>query len=223
MQLQLQNLITKSTGNGLAPVKGPRVIPVQLDFTLNASYEVEMTALQELDKAEFIQGVYADNSVNASPLIFFNRENGFTATIPPFSQGWVPLPLSNPPHIKVSTAASLVINVLFSTFPVPAAVWNSNGVIIVSPSLPVSLKTQQTAIAVSNTAVNLSASSGMLTGVTIKADKNNVAAIYVGNSGVTSANGFALYPGDSISIAVANTNNLWINGTAADFVYAGAN
>lgn len=83
----------------------------------------------------------------------------------------------------------------------------------------------QTVIASTGTAVQLNGgTSQVLTnGIIISAPASNAAAISVGGSGVNNTtggtgNGYLLVPGASISFAMVNTNDLWINGTSGDYV-----
>lgn len=89
-------------------------------------------------------------------------------------------------------------------------------------TLPTAAGVGQTKIAVTGTAVQL-ASNALVNGVILSASTSNSASITVGGSGVTNAtdgtgNGFILAPGASVGIAVSNTNELYVNGTAADVV-----
>lgn len=59
------------------------------------------------------------------------------------------------------------------------------------------------------------ASNALTNGVVVKADPNNGAAIYIGPSGVTTATGYKLNPGDAISFAVTNTSALFIISVAS--------
>ena len=85
----------------------------------------------------------------------------------------------------------------------------------------------QAKVAVTATAVQL-ASNVLTNGVIISAYSTNTAPITIGGSTVTNTadgtgNGTILEPGASISFAVTNTNVLYINGTANDFVsFAGS-
>ncbi len=61
-------------------------------------------------------------------------------------------------------------------------------------------------------------------GVTIKAKSTNVGKVFVGAAGVTatddgSGNGFALSPGEAVSIPVSTTAGVFIIGTLNDIVY----
>jgi hypothetical protein len=80
----------------------------------------------------------------------------------------------------------------------------------------------QAKIAVTGTAVQLS-NQTTPNGVILTAKSTNVAVITVGASGVTNTvdgtgNGYLLEQGCSVSAAVANVNDLYINGTAGDIV-----
>lgn len=86
-----------------------------------------------------------------------------------------------------------------------------------------SINTFQAKIATTGTAVQLPSNAGLINGVLIAANSNNVASIMIGGSGVTntntgSGNGVALAPGATLPFAVNNTNVLYINGTAGDFI-----
>lgn len=80
----------------------------------------------------------------------------------------------------------------------------------------------QLKVATTGTAVQLP-SHAITQGVAISAKATNAADILVGGSAVTNTddgtgNGVVLSPGSSLSINVANTNALYINGTAGDSV-----
>lgn len=80
----------------------------------------------------------------------------------------------------------------------------------------------QTKVAVTGTAVQLP-SNALTNGVIITAYSTNATPIVIGGLGVTNTitgagNGYILEAGGSVSAAITNTNVLYINGTANDFV-----
>lgn len=92
------------------------------------------------------------------------------------------------------------------------------------------LLTGQAKIAVANTAVQLNSAIGLQNGVTIKADKNNTGTVSVGgastvnDTGGGTGNGFMLYPGDTVSIAVTALSFMYVSGAnVGDFVTWAAN
>lgn len=61
-------------------------------------------------------------------------------------------------------------------------------------------------------------------GLTIKAKNTNVGRVFVGSSGVTatddgSGNGFALLPGEAVSLPVSTSAGVFVIGTLNDIVY----
>lgn len=88
------------------------------------------------------------------------------------------------------------------------------------------MATGQAIIAVTGTAVQL-ASNVLINGVIITAHGTNAASVTLGPSAALtntlsgSGNGQELQAGASTSFAVPNTNNIWINGTAGDWVSFG--
>lgn len=68
------------------------------------------------------------------------------------------------------------------------------------------------------------ATQALANGVTIKAKNTNTGKVFVGASGVTatddgSGNGFALNPGEAISLPVSTTAGVFVIGTLNDIVY----
>lgn len=61
-------------------------------------------------------------------------------------------------------------------------------------------------------------------GVIVQALSTNADSVYIGDSGVTTSNGFELQAGQATSIAVDNINKLYLAGTTGDGVcWLGAN
>lgn len=88
--------------------------------------------------------------------------------------------------------------------------------------------TQRTAIAVPTTVIHGQAtttgsavqfgSNTLTVGVIVQAISTNVANVYIGIVGVTSATGFELQPGQATSVATDNTSDLYVIGTNGDKV-----
>jgi len=58
-----------------------------------------------------------------------------------------------------------------------------------------------------------------LQGVSIKAHPDNAAVVYVGaDNGVGSAAGYPLGAGDSLDLAIDDSSEIWVRGTADDIV-----
>lgn len=106
------------------------------------------------------------------------------------------------------------------TIEVPIAVDKNTGAVIMEAgtvALPSTPLYGQATVSVTNTAVQLS-NQALTVGVIVQALAGNVNNVVIGDSSVTTSNGFQLQPGQATSVAVSNVNKLYVNGTAADGV-----
>jgi hypothetical protein len=63
------------------------------------------------------------------------------------------------------------------------------------------------------TAIQLGSSQALHFGVTVLAKSTNTGVIYVGNSGVTTSNGFPLAAGAGLDLAINNLDKIYIVGS----------
>jgi hypothetical protein len=88
---------------------------------------------------------------------------------------------------------------------------------LVLPAPGSAIQHGQTAISVTDTAVQIASSQAGCITVAVKALSGNGASIYVGGSGVTTSNGWELAAGESWEIDIDHAEyGIYINGTAGD-------
>lgn len=96
------------------------------------------------------------------------------------------------------------------------------GTVTTSDPALTSFGTAQATVTTAGTRVQLATNT--CKSMTIKAKSTNTGLIYVGNVAVTSANGFILSPGDSLSMDISNTNLVYIDSSVSaegvSFLYA---
>lgn len=80
--------------------------------------------------------------------------------------------------------------------------------------VPISVVTAQVTVPVPGEAVQLP--DNPCRSVSIAALPGNAGNVYVGDSGVTSANGRTLAARDGVDMAIDNTNKLWVDAAQAD-------
>lgn len=102
--------------------------------------------------------------------------------------------------------------------PIPAGTNSIGSVTVNTPSTFGNGKTTTNA----STAVVIK-SDTTIKGVTVKALTTNTGLVYVGDSSVSSANGFELQAGESVSIDIDNTNKVYfdvsVNGEGVTYAY----
>lgn len=113
------------------PQNGKLYIPVELDFTVNASSEIDlMQELMQVGGIGFVQGIFIDQSQNVDnlTLTFHNLSNqGFRLVMPGKIQAWQPilLPVGSAAFTATSVvAAARLVQIHLVNFPVMPLMWN---------------------------------------------------------------------------------------------------
>ena len=104
-----------------------------------------------------------------------------------------------------SNAIGSITNTTFAS--TQSGTWNTG-----TPSATINIGQTTSAV----TATQLTASSiAMTNGVVVQALSTNTASVYIGNSSVTTANGFELTAGSSLTISPSNVNLVYVIGSNA--------
>lgn len=86
---------------------------------------------------------------------------------------------------------------------------------------PTTVASAQATVTTAGTRVQLATNTCL--GVIVKAKSTNTGLIYVGDVTVTSSNGFILSAGESVTLAISNTNKAYIdssvNGEGVSYIY----
>ena len=112
--------------------------------------------------------------------------------------------VANPLPVTANISGSISNTTFAST---QSGTWNTG-----TPSATINIGQTTSAV----TATQLTASSiAMTNGVVIQALSTNTASVFIGNSGVTTANGFELTAGSSLTISPSNINLVYVIGANA--------
>lgn len=125
--LNSPNILPMPTKDNLWPKEGPRAIPLQFDFTVQASYAVDLQIQQASQKFSFIQTVFVDNSNNTSALSLQFDILNQTINVPARMQGYFPVLVVNPPRMVATSAGGTKATVFLLNFPVAPAMWPGTG------------------------------------------------------------------------------------------------
>lgn len=123
--------------------------------------------------------------------------------------------------IAAALAASLPLPTGAATQTTLAAILTAMAAPVL-PINPATILSGQVKIAVTGTAIQLPANA-LKNGISIFANPNNAAALVVGPSGVTNTvdgtgNGDVIQPGAARAFGVSNSNAIYVNGTAGDWI-----
>jgi hypothetical protein len=126
--VNLSNVNVQQIVNQQVPDDGPKAIPLLLDFTASAQYNLDLTNQQQQGKISMIQSIYVDLSGNAS--------NDLTITMPisgqvivakAGTQGYYSVLCPNPPRLNfaMATSGGSVVPVFLLNVPVAGVVWTA--------------------------------------------------------------------------------------------------
>lgn len=115
---------TFGIANVVVPAGGPKVVPVNVDFTGVAQVLLDGSALVQQGKIEYLQGVFIDNSTNINNLSLTMSTTGQVIICPKKSQGYFSIMVPDPPQIVANTPVGVVIPMFFYNVPIQPAVWS---------------------------------------------------------------------------------------------------
>lgn len=120
-----QQRMSTAVAFGQSPKNGSKAMPQTLDFTAQASIDINLTFEQDALRLEYVQSIYIDNSANMYSLRGVMNGTGQIIIIPPGSQAYMPVLATSDNAIITFTSPGSTpkIPVNFLNFPVPAIIW----------------------------------------------------------------------------------------------------
>jgi hypothetical protein len=109
------------------PKEGPRCIPLNLDFSSQASYGVDLTQAIQQAQVSLIQSAFIDNSGNTSTLVITIDGTGQQITFPASSQGYLMLLCRRVPKFTFASAGSVKVTILLSNIAMQGMIWPQGG------------------------------------------------------------------------------------------------
>ena len=211
---------SKAGVDGLAILGTGRAMFFSLDFAAQPNgITIDLQQEQQLDKLEFCQTIYVENQNNSSPVTFKSAITNQSVIVPAGAQGFFSFMAPKGFTATCLNQVSVVVHAI--TVAIAPSFWFPNAAIQPGKPATSSLVSGQVVIAVTGTAVQLPANA-VTNGIVVRSKStNNTTQGTIGASGVTNVvngtgNGFIMAPGDAISLAVTNSNLVYVNGTAGD-------
>lgn len=111
--------------NMVVPASGPKAIPLTLDFSATAQINIDSSQVIQNGVIEYLQGVFIDNSANATAFKLTMNGTGQIIVAPPNSQGYYMILCPNTPQLVANgtQAGGNVVNLIFYNVPMPPIVW----------------------------------------------------------------------------------------------------
>jgi hypothetical protein len=115
---------TFGIANVVVPAGGPKVVPINVDFTVVASVNLDGQSIVSQGKIEYLQGVFIDNSANINNVSLTMSTTNQVIICPKKSQGYFSIMVPDPPVIVAATPIGIIIPMFFYNVPIQPAVWS---------------------------------------------------------------------------------------------------
>ena len=146
------------TGNAVDCKLGRRSIHVTIDFSLGATFSLDLSQIQNSGAMDSVQTLYVDNSGNAGDLNLTMGLTQQTITLPAGAQAYLPILQGNPPVLSINAPVGTpIVNVWLLNFFLPPQIWYTAGFPVVDLTLE---------SVITNGGVNVNASPITVTGPT---------------------------------------------------------
>lgn len=115
--------------NNKTPCEGPKVCEVSVRLTDRTPFAVDLFSQINSQQMSLVQSFFIDNADNADRLVIVCDITGQRIIAPPFSQGYIPCLVPNPPRFSVAVentpAQPVTVKVFACNFAVLPAFWIS--------------------------------------------------------------------------------------------------
>jgi len=118
MNLEAQNLTPQQLQRTLGmPVGGPKCVPINLDFSVSTTYNLDMSNVQSRGFFDMVQTVWVDNSLSDVILTITVPNTQQTLKIPAGIQGYFSVLAPNPVRMQFDSTGGVVCQVTLLNFP----------------------------------------------------------------------------------------------------------
>lgn len=118
------NQLRQFSVNGqMVPPEGSRAVPINLDFTSNVTYSLDLQNFIARNLISMVQAIFVDNSANASQLQIKMPNSGQMLVVPPNSQAYLAMLAPNPASFSFVSMGGVLVPILLLNFPVTNCVW----------------------------------------------------------------------------------------------------
>lgn len=111
--------------NGPIPQEGPKCVPVQLDFSLQNTYQIDFSLIYSRKFITELQAVFIDNSLSTTAFKLIVNGSNQNIVCPAGGQGIFPIFCPNPPKFIAQSTGGVVVACQFLNVPITCLVWNA--------------------------------------------------------------------------------------------------
>lgn len=108
-----------------APDGGAKAMPMNLDFSANVTYQLNLQNIGQNRQFEKIQALFIDNSNSAAPIVISFPVTGQSIQIGANKQAYLMCLCTDPANIFFTSQGGTVIPIQLLNFPVTNCVWSA--------------------------------------------------------------------------------------------------
>lgn len=108
------------------PAAGPRVLPLNLDFSSISSIAINLKLSFDMNVIEYVQGIFIDNSSNTAQFTIQSSISKQLLAVPAGCQALLPFFAPNAPDFTAISTGGVIVPVQFLTFAVQPCVWSAS-------------------------------------------------------------------------------------------------
>jgi hypothetical protein len=109
--------------NQMMPREQPKTLPINFDFSVAASYYIDLTNVQQTAKISIIQAMFVDNSANGDDADFQFAVSNQIIKVPAGNQCYVMVIAPNPVKLWATSSGGVLVPVQFLNFPITNVFW----------------------------------------------------------------------------------------------------
>lgn len=112
--------------NQQIPMEGPLALGINLDFSVNLGYTIDLLNLIQTGQISMIQTIYVDNHGNTQTLLITMNGSGQTVEIGAKTQGYYAVLCPNPAKLAFVASATIAtgpVQVFLINVPIAGVVW----------------------------------------------------------------------------------------------------
>lgn len=190
--------------NGYAPAGGPKAMPYEFDFSVDAEIIADLLDENTRGVMGFVQGMYVDNSDNPNPFTIIFKITNQRIVVPANSQGTYPILAPDQTAFVASTTPGDGIKVLVQFLNVPTAYTQWGPISVnanISPTEAVSITDASTTLAVASTSQQILAANANRKYLYIENPTSEVESLWINYGGAAQegVDSVELTPGESLS------------------------
>lgn len=126
IRLSQQNIFFVMVNNQRIPDEGPKAARINLDFSLDTNFSLDITSDQQRGFLSMVQTLFIDNVLSPVPTAVNINSSGQIIVAPAGSQGYYNVLCPNPTRLQFSSTGGVLVPLFLINVPIAPTTWFPN-------------------------------------------------------------------------------------------------